>query len=88
MNTTFEITARLATLAPFPYSWPGEICYVIVTDVGIRQASRTRDEFRNEVRDALAGKIRLLAAWPGQWRTDLFEIDDVPALAVALGIKA
>lgn len=35
-----------------------------------------------------AGDLQILAAWPGQWRTDLFVIDDVAACARALGLVA
>ncbi|MEU6034362.1 hypothetical protein ABZ801_03055 [Actinomadura sp. NPDC047616] len=35
---------------------------------------------------ALAGESRLFAAWPGNWRSDLFVIDDLDQYARAFGI--
>lgn len=35
---------------------------------------------------AVAGSSRLFAVWPGQWQSDLFEIDDLDEYARALGL--
>ena len=75
---------RKASKAPFPYGYPGLVCYIeqYKTDGGdeITQCS-TRAEIRGAVRRSLAGQSRILAVWPGQWSSDLFEIDDIEALA-------
>jgi hypothetical protein len=39
------------------------------------------------VRRALTGKTKIYAAWPGEWRTDLFLVDNVAKMAEALKIE-
>jgi hypothetical protein len=48
---------------------------------------RTRDEMRAAVKAAQLGLLLIYAVWPGQWRTDLFLVDDVDVLAAELGIE-
>lgn len=38
-------------------------------------------------RRAAAGEIRLYAVWPGEYSSDLFEIDDLNAFADAFGVE-
>jgi hypothetical protein len=37
---------------------------------------------RTALLDAAAGQIRLLIAWPGQYRTDVFEVDNATEAAL------
>lgn len=79
---------KRASEAPFPYGWPGWICYFVMTDEGSLTQLKTRPDFRQAVSDALSGGAPIFAAWPGQYRTDLFLIDEPHWLAVAIGVAA
>lgn len=64
---------RIAAHEPhFPYSWPGLMCYIVVADDGTVGKLHGRGDLR-EFLAAPSG--RLFAAWPGQYRTDLFLVD-------------
>lgn len=64
---------RVAAEEPdFPYSWPGLICYIHISDEGVVSKLHTRDDLRVFLSDPSG---RLFAAWPGRYRTDLFLID-------------
>lgn len=71
---------RPASAAPFPYGYPGIVCYLEQSGTAISQM-HTRGDLRDAVRRAHAGESRLLAVWPGQYRSDAFVIDDLAALA-------
>jgi hypothetical protein len=75
---------RLASEAPFPYGWPGKVCYFTLDP--LLTSVRDRDGMRAAVRAALAGDVEIYAAWPGQYRTDLFHIDQPQRLAEAIGV--
>lgn len=77
---------RLASDNRFPYDWPGHVCYLELRDDQIEWL-KTRDETRAAVTRACTGESVIYAAWPGQWKTDLFVIDDPQQLADALGMK-
>ena len=76
---------RRASQASFPYGWPGRVCYIAFTGYSLAQL-HGRDEMRQAVRSALDGNCEIYAAWPGQYRTDLFLVDDIAALAQAIGL--
>lgn len=78
---------KRASEAPFPYGWPGGVCYLVLVD-GAPQQIRGRDGLRAAVTDALVGEVTIYAAWPGQFRTDLFVIDRPELLAEAIGVEA
>jgi hypothetical protein len=78
---------RLASAAPFPYGYPGRVCYLEQTGENVVQCS-TRDELRQAVLRARRGESRLLAVWPGEYRSDLFLVDDLDAMAAAVGVDA
>lgn len=80
-------SARKASEAPFPYGWPGRISYFIVGLDSVYQLT-TRDEMRETVMEALAGDVEIFAAWPGQYRTDVFWIDRPELLAEAIQVAA
>jgi hypothetical protein len=82
--TVQELCApRRASETSFPYGWPGAVCYFVIQS-GVPTFFRYRDEFRSAVRSALNGDAQIYAAWPGQWRTDLFVIDELARLAKAI----
>lgn len=77
---------KRASEAPFPYGWPGKVCYIEVeADRPIFVQLNSRDGLRSAVIRATAGECTLLAAWPGQYR--LFWIDKPELLAAALGME-
>ena len=39
-------------------------------------------------RRAVSGETTLYAVWPGQWRSDLFQIDDLERFKEAFDLKA
>ncbi|MDT0438999.1 MULTISPECIES: hypothetical protein [Streptomyces] len=47
----------------------------------------THGDQRAAYERAVAGKSRLFAVWPGQWSSDLFEVDDLDEFAKAHGIR-
>jgi len=84
-----DVPYRLASQTegqPFPYGFPGKVCYIEQAGETFNQIG-PRDEMRAAVRRALAGSCRIFAVWPGNYRSDLFLIDDIPALASATGVE-
>ena len=71
-----------ATGRDFPYA-SSTTCYIEIHGDG----SVTHGDQRAAYERAVAGESRLFAVWPGQWSSDLFEIDDLDEFAKALGIK-
>ncbi|MGW6358745.1 hypothetical protein ACWFR5_27120 [Streptomyces sp. NPDC055092] len=71
-----------ATGRDFPYA-AGTTCYIEIHEDG----TVTHGDQRAAYERALAGTSRLYAVWPGNWSSDLFEIDDLDEFAKALGIK-
>jgi hypothetical protein len=74
---------RLASKADhFPYGWPGSrVCYFTIANnrpVPMR--------YRDDMRVVLAKKKppMIFAVWPGQYRSDLFVIDDIEQLRKAV----
>lgn len=76
-----EEIQRASQVGHFPYGYPGMVCYIEQVGEELRQCN-SRPLIRAAVARVRAGESRLLAAWPGQYRTDLFVIDDIEALAV------
>jgi len=72
----------------FPYGYPGAVCYIEVSGAGGLRQIQGRGEIRDAVVRAERGESRIYAAWPGQYRTDLFFIDDLPALKAAASLKS
>ena len=64
----------------FPYRDP-TVCYIEVGNEGTVSQGIDAEAWKR----AKAGESRLFAVWPGQWRSDLFAIDDLDQLAGALG---
>ncbi|WP_129285218.1 hypothetical protein [Streptomyces sp. GZWMJZ-114] len=65
----------------FPYT-SSTTCYIEVHGNG----TVTHGDQRAAYERAVAGESRLFAVWPGQWSSDLFEIEDLDEFAKALGI--
>ena len=62
----------------FPYD-SKLVCFLEVAQNGeTRQISNAREKLI-ALKNARSGESKIYAAWPGQWRTDLFIIDDFDA---------
>lgn len=68
----------------FPYE-SKRVCWIVVED-GVPSQASSQEEKRKAVRLALAGELKLFAVWPGDWSSDLFELDDLAAAAESLGM--
>jgi len=60
----------------FPYDSTG-VCYVVVMNDGEILNPRSNPPCRQDAAKIVqTGQGRLFIAWPGKWRTDLFEVDE------------
>ncbi|MCP2321027.1 hypothetical protein APR12_006417 [Nocardia amikacinitolerans] len=64
----------------FPYT-SQTVCYIEVGEDGTVSHGVNIDSWSR----AKGGKSRLFAVWPGQWRSDLFVIDDLDRMGGAFG---
>ena len=72
----------------FPYH-SAIVCYIGVSNAGeIMQIDHDFDAISLAYNDAIDGKIRIFAVWPGNYRSDLFEIDDLDAFADGFGVRS
>ena len=69
----------------FPYSC-GQVCYMEVSPDGAVTQLSTVGEKRSAYINAQAGVSKILAVWPGRWRSDLFIIDDLDAFSKKQGL--
>lgn len=69
----------------FPYSC-GQVCYMEVSPDGAVTQLSTVGEKRSAYINAQAGGSKILAVWPGRWRSDLFIIDDLDAFSEKQGL--
>lgn len=65
----------------FPYQLQ-TMSYIEITNDGTVSSGTDSGTYQR----LRTGKSRLFAVWPGQWRSDLFEIDDIDAYAKGVGI--
>lgn len=60
----------------FPYS-SKHVCYMeLFPDGELNQLSDKQEKLRAYVRASI-GESKIVAVWPGQWRSDLFIVDDL-----------
>jgi len=64
----------------FPYR-SKLVCYMELTNDGNIKQLSNRNEKLEAYLNAKAGISKILAVWPGQWRSDLFIIDDLDSFA-------
>lgn len=70
----------------FPYS-SQTVCYIKIDQHGdVTQVDHSFASVSEAYADAVKKRVRLYAVWPGQYRSDLFEIDDLNAFADAFGV--
>lgn len=63
-----------SSVADFPHKNP-RICYIEIGQDGSVSQLRYAAEIREGRARAASGESRLYAAWPGEFRTDLFVVD-------------
>ena len=72
-----RMKARKASESPFPYT-SKHICYFGVDKEGnVYWIGNSKSERHSAVPYVKSGEWKLFSVWPGQWRSDLFEIDDI-----------
>jgi len=70
----------------FPYR-SKLVCYFEVDAQGKTiQMQTNQTEAANVYHRVMKGKTKLYAVWPGQWRSDLFAIDDMVTFAEAFKV--
>ena len=60
----------------FPYK-SKYVCFMELTPNGELTQLFTRQQRLDACQNAKDGKSKIVAVWPGQWRSDLFIIDDI-----------
>ena len=71
----------------FPYG-AKTTCYILVgKDGAVKQMNHNTAEMTAAYHSALSGEYRIYAVWPGNYRSDLFVVDDLNAFADAFGIR-
>ncbi len=84
LKTTPESYARSAkAVEHFPYK-SKLLCYIEVMSNGTVKDVSYSQHKREALENVKSGESRLFAVWPGQWRSDLFKIDDIEAFAASL----
>ena len=72
--------------ANFPYS-SKLVCYIEVNSSGVvKQIQCSESEMEQAYNRVKQGETQMYAVWPGEYRSDLFIIDDLDKLADAYGI--
>lgn len=71
----------------FPYN--AKTTYIITVDEkgNVKQVNHNKAEIAAAYKSALSSECKLYAVWLGQYRSDLFAIDDLNAFADAFGIQ-
>lgn len=64
----------------FPYR-SKLVCYMELSNDGSIKQLSTKNEKLEAYLNSKAGISKILAVWPGQWRSDLFIIDDLDSFA-------
>jgi hypothetical protein len=77
---------RKASEAPFPYA-SKLVCYFEQRGSDLAQLG-AKSEIRDAIRRARSGSSTIFAVWPGQWKSDLFVIDDLDRLAEGRDVAA
>ena len=71
----------------FPYT-SKTVCYIeVFPDGSVKQVSPSVSEIEPAYNNLISNKSTLYAVWPGNYRSDLFIIDDSNLLADAYGIQ-
>jgi hypothetical protein len=65
----------LSACDTMPYRTNGALCHMELT--GTELTDLTDSELKRAVKRAAAGESQIYVAWPGQWRSDLFQVDNI-----------
>ena len=52
-------------------------CFEVWGDGRVQQVARTESAMLKSYERVKSGETKMYAVWPGQWRSDLFVIDDI-----------
>jgi hypothetical protein len=77
---------RLATETSFPYGGQ-RVCFFARRKTGQLHQLQTKAEKVAALLNAQRGDLDIFAVWPGEYRSDLFLIDDLNKLAVGWGVE-
>ncbi len=70
----------------FPYD-SRMTCYILVDSKGqVSHVAHNKSELKSAYDSVVTGNAVLYAVWPGEYRSDLFIIDDINAFADAVGV--
>lgn len=70
----------------FPYG-SRRVCYIGVDTNGhVYQIRNSHTEIEMAYNNAVGNKTKIFAVWPGEYRSDLFMVEDLAALADAFGV--
>ena len=61
----------------FPYGAMTVCCFEVWCDGRVQQVARTESAMLKSYERVKSGETKMYAVWPGQWRSDLFVIDDI-----------
>lgn len=67
----------------FPYR-SKTVCFMELFPNGELNQLTTDNQKLDAIANANHGKSKIVAVWPGNWRSDLFVVDDLDAFYVAL----
>lgn len=70
-------------LDEFPYN-ERTTAFILVDSNGNVEQPVGREMLRAAVKAVEGQNARLFAVWPGRWRSDLFEVDDLQAMRRSL----
>lgn len=71
----------------FPYM-SKLVCYIqVLNDGAVEQIENRKEQIEAACLRVKYGESKLYAVWPGKYKSDLFEIDDINAVLDAFGIE-
>lgn len=76
--TSVRKASQVYGTATFPYN-SKHVCFFEIYSDGLISQLHYKDEKRKAYENAKIGKSKIYAVWPGEWTSDLFEIDDLEA---------
>lgn len=84
---TTQIGYRIASETEgFPYA-SSHACFIEQSPGGQLAKLHYKDDFEAALARARGGESQIFAVWPGSYRSDLFLVDDLDALAVARKLR-
>ncbi len=85
MRQTSEYSDYDNPNAKFPYDLASLMCYLFISPSGETFQLPNDISFKDAYDKAVTNKGKILVIWPGKWRTDAFEVDDLHEFGLAKG---